>query len=89
MARALNGEIPIDPERLAGTLAELGCRAVRLDGRDLSARATDLPGELRGAATGATLACDEPALTITLLADRWAFSTGDESVASALASLGQ
>lgn len=89
MARALNGTVPKNAEQLAGALAELGCLTLRLSGRELAVRETDLPGELRGASDGSVLVCDEPALTITLGADSWTFDTSDDAVASRLNVLGQ
>lgn len=89
MARVLKGSLPRDAEELAGALAELGCRSLRLDGRELAVRRTDLPGLLRGAEDGAKLECASPPLTVTLGADSWLFVTSDDAVAAKLAALGQ
>ncbi len=98
---AFRGEARLDPASLplvlAGALAERGVGTLRLSGsngpaRTLTARSTDLPGEVRALLAGGgavTIEADSPEFDLRADASgRLAWITPDRELADALSSLG-
>jgi hypothetical protein len=69
---------------LAGALAEMGVQALTLDGQELRARVTDLPGALRSAEVGGELCVRSPTLVATRTDSGWVYQTDDPDLSRRL-----